>query len=286
MANDLQAFESLSKEEIMKMTGQDDGAQMSSITLPKLMINRQSEDDDGNALRPGVYMVYDSELETMVYGLKDKPIYFRPFVNSYQYMTYDSDNNNYSCSSVIFKSWKDEPIDSNGGLRCGRIIGKDREQLTQAEIDAQRPTRCYRLVYGLLTLTGTTATGESVTIEDRPVLFRVSGTNFSPIGQTLKSLKGRNSLMFNHVLELKTKRRKNPSGSIIFYVATINIADKEIEFSKKDLEHMDMFNTLITEENIRVAALWKEANSHKKNDAKSEKVIDAIEASPEEVLAS
>ena len=31
---------------------------------------------------------------------------------------------------------------------------------------------------------------------------------------------------------------------------------------------------------------WKEANSHKKNDAKSEKVIDAIEASPEEVLAS
>ena len=58
------------------------------------------------------------------------------------------------------------------------------------------------------------------------------------------------------------------------------------EFSKKDLEHMDMFNTLITEENTRVAALWKEANSHKKNDAKSEKVIDAIEASPEEVLAS
>ena len=86
MTNELQSFESLSKEEIMKMTGQDDGSQMSLITVPKLMINRQSEDDEGHALRPGVYMVYDSELETMVYSLKDKPIYFRPFVKSYQYM--------------------------------------------------------------------------------------------------------------------------------------------------------------------------------------------------------
>ena len=49
---------------------------------------------------------------------------------------------------------------------------------------------------------------------------------------------------------------------------------------------MDMFNTLITEENTRVASLWKEANSHKKKDAKSAKIINVVEASPEEVLAS
>ena len=49
---------------------------------------------------------------------------------------------------------------------------------------------------------------------------------------------------------------------------------------------MDMFNKLITEENTRVASLWKEANSTKKKDAKSAKIINAVEASPEEVLAS
>mgnify|MGYP003151659137 FL=1 len=209
MANDLQAFESLSKEEIMKMTGQDDGSQISSGSLPRLTINRTSEDDDGNALRTGVYTIYDSESEARVYGLKDKPIHFRPFINAYQYMEYDAENNNYPCSSVIFKSWKDEPIDSNGGVRCGKVIGKDKDQLSQAEIDAQRNIKCYRLVYGLLSMEATTSTGEATTIEEMPILWRVTGMNFKPIGETLKSLKGRNSLMFNHVLDLTTKRKKS-----------------------------------------------------------------------------
>ena len=72
MSNELQAFEALSKEEIMKMTGQDDGSQISSGILPRLAINRASEDDDGNALRTGVYTIYDSESEAKVYSLKDK----------------------------------------------------------------------------------------------------------------------------------------------------------------------------------------------------------------------
>ena len=75
-----------------------------------------AEDDDGNQLSAGVYTVYDSSIEDRVYSIKDKPIQFRPFINSYQYMEYDPNNNNYPCSSVIFKSWKDEPIDTNGGV--------------------------------------------------------------------------------------------------------------------------------------------------------------------------
>ena len=131
---------------------------------------------------------------------------------------------------------------------------------------------------------GTTATGESTTIENMPVLWRVTGMNFKPIGETLKSLKGRNSLMFNHVLNLTTKRKK--SGSNVFYVASIGVGDNEIAFSKKDLEHMDMFNDIVNEENVRVSEKWKEANSNKKQDAESAKVINAVEASPEEILAS
>ena len=48
MVNDLKAFNSLSKEEIMQMTGQDDGSIISSGTLARLIINRAAEDDDGN----------------------------------------------------------------------------------------------------------------------------------------------------------------------------------------------------------------------------------------------
>ena len=285
MSNEVQAFHNLSTEEIMKMTGQDDGSQMGSGTLPRLTINRAAEDDDGNALRAGVYTIYDPESEDRVYGLKDKPAQFRPFINAYQYMEYDSADNKYASTSVIFKSWKDEPIDTKGGVRCGKVIGKDKEQLTDAEIDAQKNIKCYRLVYGLLSMECTKANGDATAVKDMPVLWRVTGMNFKPIGETLKGLKGRNSLMFNHTLNLSSKRKKN--GDNIFYIASIAVDDKQVEFSKKDLEHMDMFNDLINEENLKVSEQWKQANTSTKSDAEAAKVVEVVtEDSPEEFLAT
>ena len=284
MVNDLKAFNSLSKEEIMQMTGQDDGSIISSGTLSRLTINRSAEDDDGNQLSAGVYTVYDSSIEDRVYSIKDKPIQFRPFINSYQYMEYDPNNNSYPCSSVIFKSWKDEPIDTNGGVRCGKVIGKDKEQLSEAEIEAQRNIKCYRLVYGLVSFDGTTPKGEPATVDSMPVLFRVTGSNFTPIGEALKSLKGRESLMQNHLLNLKTTRKK--AGSNVYYVSQISVDNKEVEFTQKDLEHMDMFRALIEEENARVSEKYQNAVKNKESDAASAKVINEMEDDPEMVLAS
>jgi hypothetical protein len=280
----LKAFDALSKEEIMKMTGQDDGSVISTGTIDRLTINRAAEDDDGNQLSAGVFSTYDSSIESKVYSIKDKPVQFRPFINAYQYMEYDPDNNNYPCSSVIFKSWKDEPIDTNGGIRCGKVIGKDKEQLTQIQIDAQRNIKCYRLVYGLVSMDATTPTGEPVKVEAMPVLFRVTGSNFTPIGESLKSLKGRDSLMQNHLLNLTTIRKK--AGSNVYYVSQVNIDNKEVPFTAKDLEHMDMFNALIAEENTRVSTKWQNANSNKEQDVASAKVINELSDDPEMVLQS
>jgi len=284
MVNDLKAFDSLSKEEIMKMTGQDDGSVISTGTIDRLIINRAAEDDDGNQLSAGVYSTYDPSIESRVYSIKDKPIQFRPFINAYQYMEYDPDNNNYPCTSVIFKQWNEEAIDSSGGVNCGRIRGKDKENLTQAQIDAQRHIKCYRLVYGLVSMDATTPTGDPTKVEDLPVLFRVTGSNFIPIGESLKSLKGRDSLMQNHILNMTTKKRK--AGSNVYYVSNVNIDTKEVPFTQKDLEHMDMFNNLIQEENARVSAKWQKAHSNKEHDAASAKVINELSDDPEMVLQS
>ena len=284
MVNDLKAFESLSKEEIMRMTGQDDGSIISTGTISRLTINRAAEDDDGNQLSAGVYTVYDSGIEAKVYSTKDTAIQFRPFINAYQYMEYDAENNNYPCSSVVFKSWKDEPIDSNGGVRCGKVIGKAKKQLTPAEIDSQRNIKCYRLVYGLVSMTGATATGDATTVDALPVLFRVTGSNFTPIGESLKSLKGRDSLMQNHLLNLTTKRKK--AGSNVYYVSNVSVDNKEIDFTKKDLEHMDMFSALIEEENSRISDKYQNAHKNKERDVASAKVINEMADDPEMVLAS
>ena len=282
MVNDLKAFDSLSKEEIMKMTGQDDGSVINTGTLDRLTINRAAEDDDGNQLSAGVYTTYDPSIESRVYSIKDSPIQFRPFINAYQYMEYDQDNNNYPCTSVIFKQWNEEAIDSSGGVNCGRIRGKDKANLTQAQIDAQRNIKCYRLVYGLLSMDATTPTGDPTKVESLPVLFRVTGSNFIPIGESLKSLKGRDSLMQNHILNMTTKKRK--AGSNVYYVSNVNIDTKEVPFTQKDLEHMDMFNNIIQEENARISAKWQKAHSNKEQDVASAKVINELSDDPEVVL--
>jgi hypothetical protein len=164
------------------------------------------------------------------------------------------------------------------------VIGKDKEQLSEAEIDAQKNIKCYRLVYGLVSFDGTTSKGEPATVDSMPVLFRVTGSNFTPIGEALKSLKGRESLMQNHLLNLKTTRKK--AGSNVYYVSQISVDNKEVEFTQKDLEHMDMFRALIEEENARVSEKYQNAVKNKESDAASAKVINEMEDDPEMVLAS
>ena len=62
------------------------------------------------------------------------------------------------------------------------------------------------------------------------------------------------------------------------------IIAKEVPFTQKDLEHMDMFNNLIQEENARVSAKWQKAHSNKEQDVASAKVINELADDPEMVL--
>ena len=166
------SFEKLSTSQIMEMIGQE-GGQSSSTGLPRLTINRQPEDDDGNKIPMGTYGVYDSGIESMVYG---KPAIFRPFINSFQFMEYDTEQNKFSKRSVIFKNWKDEAIDTSGGTRCGKVPFKERDKLSKAELEMQKNIKCYRLVYGTVSMEGENAEGNKVSIKHKPVLWRVTGS--------------------------------------------------------------------------------------------------------------
>ena len=90
--------------------------------------------------------------------------------------------------------------------------------------------------------------------------------------------------MQNHLLNLKTTRKK--AGSNIYYVSQISVDNKEVDFTQKDLEHMDMFRALIEEENARISEKYQNAVKNKESDAASAKVINEMEDDPEMVLAS
>ena len=279
--NKLVNIKEMSDEQIMQAIGQDDGSNMGT-NIPRLVINRTPEDDDGNQLPVGHFSTYDSNVGQNVYG---KPITFRPFISAMQYMHYDADKGEYVNRSIIFKSWKEEAIDILGGTRCGKIPFKDRSTLTPQELEQQRTIRCYKLVYGLLSFNnGKTAQGNAHNVENLPALYRVTGTAFSPVSAALDQLKKRKKLMFNCTFTIDTKRQKK--GGNVFYVPEISVnAEENLQLSDMDMETLKVFQDSITTENTEIIAGYNKAKNSKDNiDAKI--VEEVNDDSPEEILAS
>ena len=283
--NNLVNIKGMSDEQIMQAIGQDDGSSMGT-NIPRLAINRTPEDDDGNQLPVGHFYTYDSKIGQNVFG---KPVTLRPFISAMQYMHYDADKGEYVNRSIIFKSWKEEAIDILGGTKCGKIPFKERSTLTPEELERQRTIRCYKLVYGLLSFKdGKTAQGNAHSVENLPVLYRVTGTAFSPVSAALDQLKKRKKLMFNCTFSLETKRQKK--GGNVFYVPEIGVnADTNLQLSDMDMETLKVFQESIDTENAEVVdayniAKTKKANGSDKIDA--EIIEDVDNNSPEKILST
>ena len=176
-------------------------------------------------------------------------------------MHYDAEKGEYINRSIIFKSWKEEAIDILGGTKCGKIPFKERSSLTPEQLEQQRTIRCYKLVYGLLSFDkGKTHKVNLYTVENLPVLYRVTGTAFSPVTSALDQFKKRKKLMFNCTFSLNTKRQKK--GGNVYYVPEINVnADANLQLSDDDMETLKVFQESIDVENREVVDLYNAAKS-------------------------
>tara|TARA_R110001592_G_scaffold9782_1_gene51635 strand:+ start:2864 stop:3712 length:849 start_codon:yes stop_codon:yes gene_type:complete len=272
----------MSNEQIMQAIGQDDGSSM-GVNIPRLAINRSPEDDDGNQLPVGHFYTYDSSTGQNVYS---KPVTFRPFISAMQYMHYDAVKSEYVNRSIIFKSWREEAIDILGGTKCGKIPFKERASLTPEQLEEQRTIRCYKLVYGLLSFDkGVNSKGETTSIKDLPVLYRVTGTAFSPVSSALDLLNKRKKLMFNCTLSLNTKRQKK--GGNVYYTPDIMVnSDANLQLSDDNMETIKLFQESIEIENKEVINLYNSAKSKSTNstDTIDAKVVKELD--PEEVLSA
>ena len=280
--NKLVNINNMSDEQIMQAIGQDDGSSLGT-NIPRLSINRTPEDDDGNQLPVGHFTAYDPSVGQNVYG---KPVTFRPFISAMQYMHYDAEKGEYINRSIIFKSWKEEAIDILGGTKCGKIAFKDRSSLTPEQLEQQRTIRCYKLVYGLLSFTnGKTAQGHAHNVENLPILYRVTGTSFTPVSSALDLLKKKRKLMFNCTFSLDTKRQKK--GGNVYYVPEIGVnSDKNLKLSDADMETIKVFQDTIDVENKEIVDLYNSAKSKKPNDSDLNDTKIVNEVDPEEVLSA
>ena len=282
MDNEIANINNMSDEQIKQAIGQDDGSS-SGISIPRLGINRSPEDDDGNQLPVGHLFTYDSSVGQNVFG---KPVTFRPFISAMQYMHYDPEKGEYVNRSIIFKNWKEEAIDILGGTRCGKIPFKERSSLTPEQLAEQRTIRCYRLLYGILSFKGKKANGEDHEVANLPVLWRVTGTAFAPVGSALDQVNKRKKLMFTTTFSIDSKRQKK--GGNVYYIPEISVnADANLQMSKEDMETLTVFQDIINTENAEVVDLYKAAKKGQptSSDGESAKVVKQVE-DPVEVLSS
>ena len=272
----------MSNEQIMQAIGQDDGSG-GCINIPRLGINRSPEDDDGNQLPVGHLFTYDASVGQNVFG---KPVTFRPFISAMQYMHYDPEKGEYVNRSIIFKNWKEEAIDILGGTRCGKIPFKERSSLTPEQLAEQRTIRCYRLLYGILSFKGKKANGEDHEVTNLPVLWRVTGTAFAPVGSALDQVNKRKKLMFTTTFSIDSKRQKK--GGNVYYTPEISVnADANLQMSKEDMETLTVFQDIINTENTEIVDLYKAAKKGQptSSDGESAKVVKQLE-DPVEVLSN
>ena len=278
--NEIANIDNLSSEQIMSMIGQEKSSPGSF--LPKLSINRFPENDDGAEVPVGSYATYVPELDGIAYG---KPVTFRPFINAYQYMEYNADKNEYSNRSIIFKSWKDEAIDIKGGVRCGKVPAKELFNLSDEEKMKQKAIKCYRLIYGTVSFDGVIAGGDKTKVSSLPVLWKVTGSNFKPVGEAIESLRRRGKVMFNHTLTLKTKKKK--AGSNVFYVSDITVDKDEVEFTDKEKEILLSFQDVINTENEEIVELWRAAKKSEPSKIDAKVVQDVeLDDDPVEILSA
>jgi len=282
MDNEIANINNMSDEQIKQAIGQDDGSS-SGISIPRLGINRSPEDDDGNQLPVGHLFTYDSSVGQNVFG---KPVTFRPFISAMQYMHYDPEKSEYVNRSIIFKNWKEEAIDILGGTKCGKIPFKERPSLTPEQLAEQRTIRCYRLLYGILSFKGKKANGEDHEVANLPVLWRVTGTAFAPVGSALDQVNKRKKLMFTTTFSVDSKRQKK--GGNVYYTPEISVnADANLQMSKEDMETLTVFQDIINTENAEVVDLYKAAKKGQptSSDGESAKVVKQVE-DPVEVLSN
>ncbi len=232
----------------------------SSTYLPSLTVNKKVIKEGKKVLvDAGTYKITQSDVS--VYA---ETVLFRPFINTFQYMQYDPDENKFLNKSIIIKNFREQAIDELGGLKCGHVSFKQRETLKNAGLPVpDRNTKCYRNIYGLLTMTdAVTETGEETSVTNLPILWRTSGDNYNAANNALKTIETHRHFIFQHNLFLGVPKEAT-SGSNTYYVMEAKaVMTEELPFTDEDQATFKMFQESIDRENKYVAAKWRDAKKN------------------------
>lgn len=247
-------IENKSVKDVMALTGQASGEE---FTLPfaYLSVNRDADDADGNVLPVGTFKLAHPTLGNIF----AKTVVFRPFMNTYRYSKYDPELEKTVSRTIFFKSFGEKEIpDSAGGMKCGKVTGKAKNDLSDVEKVEQKDIKCHRHLFGVVTMTGVDKDGKEHVVDSQPAAMKLGGVNFMPIGEAMDALTKKKLLMFNHEFNLSLRRDKN--GATVFYHIIPEVDySKRVDFTDTDMDVLNIFLSHVEHENQRIMDAWAKA---------------------------
>ena len=254
MTNELTTLNNMTYEQIAELTG----AYVKTTIFPRLIVNRDPEDEKGNKLDMGSFCI--SQNENNIYS---KTATFRTYINSYQYAEFDQAAKTFTNKSIIIKSFKEEALDMKGGVACGKIPFKQLQEASLEVQNQQKSIKCRRHMYGTVTLhTPKLADGTPVvdteSYTDVPVLFKLAGGNFMAPKEAFDTIDKLRHAYFQHSLELSTKRRKVGSVWVFDIEVTPNLKEM-LTLSDNDMLIFKDFQDAIAKENSVVLTEWRKS---------------------------
>lgn len=232
--------------------------------IPRLKINARAEDDSGT-------IILDTEGKPLgggsffVDGINayQKEVKFIPMIKCYQYTKLTEDFK-LDSATIYFKDWNTEPLDSKGGVRCGRPDAKSLRKLGEvAQEEYKKQVPCSLHLFGLVFFDG--GPGEGI-----PVDLRVSGGKFAAVSEALENTPQWNGRYFT----LGTKRATN--GGTVFYELIIRPTRDMITPTPFVIARLHDFNAYIKGYNESVIEKHQAAVNEGYSNAQAEGVMSNI----------
>lgn len=257
MGNDLTTLipAGISEEEWLRLTGAP--VEKAGLNLPSLRVNYDDQDDDGNDIPRGQFVISNPD-GVRVFA---KSVKLRIMAVRMQYSRYDAEAQKTASTSIYFRSFYDEVPDDTGTLKCGKVDKKKFETLTDPEKNFQKSIKLARVLFCLISVEGKTAKGEDATIENMPCVFYARGTNYMPISDYLDQFnkKGSYSSVWT---EFTLERKRN--GGASFWEVKPETKDKA-NVTVEDITLLRDFDATIQAVNDDILGKWTKAKAKQGN---------------------
>ena len=258
--SDMITMDDLTEENMAKlaaMVGQTETRSNVQQGLPRLAIEQQADNDDGEQLPKGSFRIRLDN--NTVYA---KEITVRMFVRYYSYDLWNQQSPEDSIRTVLAPSLSDDFPDTSGGMKCGKLNKQEVEALSTNSLEhaKQKSIKCTQVVYGIITgaKDATDTTGEAVDLKGTPFIWSARGSAFMPVANYIREVPS-NKIIFGQKVNIATKRNKN--GGITYYTPVFD-KPQPVKIVDEDVETLNTFMKDIERWNERVL---KQYNERKEN---------------------